>query len=281
MTRYWSWEWRLLLALVGAGCITIFTAREDIPRNLQVAWAKYHWVQEHGAIAVQDPVERPKAISPVHYVTEIYAFDQSYRIAKMDPVNFYAASTGVRNTTAEDQELLRVVVAQVAVQVNGTPAGDRQTVGEMLVSAYRATTSFLGYTETIESNGDPFAANPVSSARGPYQFLTRDGPRGSIPTAVNRFERHLKRHGYALPDWADDLRDHPTTIMEVSKTRQAVLAFINIAARPSSHQHWRALFRCQFDAVKPLYAQYHHTRPDRATRVRMDAVFAQFDWQCE
>ena len=137
-------------------------------------------------------------------------------------------------------------------------------------SGENAIRRFLEFVKLIESNGDPFARAGTTTAMSLFQFT-----RGSVPTAVNRLENYMLRHGYqAIPVWASMLRENPKLLFHVPEQRQAILTLVNIIEQRGSDELLREFLNGEREVAKAIYYAHHHTDPDQATLRRTEKIFA-------
>ena len=132
--------------------------------------------------------------------------------------------------------------------------------------------TFADMTAHIESNSKKGATNPYSGAMSYYQFLP-----SSVETAVVRLEMFMKKHDLgALPAWAKDIKANPEHIYSVSYENQTTLMLVNILNQKSSKKYFIAFAQGDNEAAKDIYYRYHHTAPDRATKVRTEQIFPKY-----
>lgn len=133
----------------------------------------------------------------------------------------------------------------------------------------------------IESSMDPHAANPESSARGYYQYLTANNDpgehNGSIHTAINRLHRIVnkeqfvdttKPNDHSNMEWTHELYTNPESITEVPMENQSLLVLADLVAAEGTDEYLRALASDNPQearkAALELYYQAHHTNPDES-----------------
>lgn len=137
-------------------------------------------------------------------------------------------------------------------------------------SGERAVRHLLEFVKIVESDGDRFAKASTSTAMSLFQF-TKD----SVPTAVNRLQNYMRRHGYReIPIWASMLRENPKLLFHVPEQRQAILAFVNIIEQRGSDDLLREFLSGEREVAKAIYYTHHHTDPDTATLRRTEQIFA-------
>ena len=131
--------------------------------------------------------------------------------------------------------------------------------------------SFIEMVKQIESNGQRKAYNK-SGAMSYFQFK---GP--SIETAYNRLINYMQRNELGrTPGWSKTLKNNPTSIYNVSESRQAVFMIINIIEQDRQAGLFSAFLLGDTEAAKEIYYKYHHTRPDKATIVRTQNKYNEF-----
>lgn len=85
-----------------------------------------------------------------------------------------------------------------------------------------------------ESNHNPRARNPRSSAAGTYQFLDSKWRRGLAHMTVQR----LKQHGYPTSGLRDQLRKKPINQWPERYQHVAFAAVLNAEGPWSGWRHW-------------------------------------------
>lgn len=129
---------------------------------------------------------------------------------------------------------------------------------------------FIEFVKLVESNGEQYAQSQISSAMSLFQFTIP-----SVPTAVNRLENYMRRNYLGpVPEWAEMLRDDPKRLFDVSETRQSILTLVNIVEQRGSDELLTRYLSGERESAKALYYTFHHTDPDRATRTRVQKIFA-------
>ena len=137
----------------------------------------------------------------------------------------------------------------------------------------------------IESDWNYDAANPKSSGRGIYQYLTANHDKGkqngSIHTAINRmYDVLLRSHvvdaqpGHPAISWADDLYLQPETISDIPIDAQQILVFSDLVQSNGSDRLLRQLVDSdpvvRRQAAIDLYYDIHHTNPDEKTIANLE-----------
>ncbi len=161
-----------------------------------------------------------------------------------------------------DLELLKDIVANEMFRLKVFKGG--------FENKYQETIRFIEFVKLIESSGDQYAKAETSTAMSFFQFTVP-----SVPTAVNRLENYMARHYLGeLPNWAQELRDEPALLFEVSELRQAILTFVNIIEQRGSDELLLRFLAGERSAAKAIYYAHHHTDPDEATLKRTERIFA-------
>jgi hypothetical protein len=124
----------------------------------------------------------------------------------------------------------------------------------------------VGDIRGVESSGGTMLVNPHSTARGDFQFLTKEGDgQNAFQTAINRYENTLSAMGHEIPSWVSEARSHNNP-MGLSYDQQKDLMLANIYQQKGSDALFSKALSGDVDAGKQLYYKYHHTNPDEATR---------------
>jgi hypothetical protein len=119
----------------------------------------------------------------------------------------------------------------------------------------------------MESDRNPNAKNPKSTAAGAYQY-TKD----AIKTAVNRLENTIGSE--SLPEWAKNVRKSGDA-RDLTLGQQQILFEADTFQKPGSDKFLRNIISGDEDAVIDLYKKLHHTNPDEATLTRIDKLRTQ------
>ena len=120
----------------------------------------------------------------------------------------------------------------------------------------------------IESEGGKI--NPATSARGNFQFLTK-GEGNSFQTALNRYEDLTGKS----PDWVTNAKKHNDPL-QLTYGQEKALAIANLAQMDEPTLNLfdsiaQRGYKNNPDAYS-LYADYHHTNPDEATKIRAESI---------
>ncbi|AUR95231.1 internal virion protein [Vibrio phage 1.204.O._10N.222.46.F12] len=140
--------------------------------------------------------------------------------------------------------------------------GTNENVGYML-DVFAAT----------ESASGKFRANPVSSARGVFQYMTKSLPGGNnaMQTAITRA---LRSYPEGAPSWLEDAKDvafngtdqqREYFMMTLDDDKSAALMLLDFQGRPETASLLKKVQDGDKDAIEELYFKYHHTNPDEAT----------------
>lgn len=119
----------------------------------------------------------------------------------------------------------------------------------------------------MESDRNPNAKNPKSTAAGAYQYT-----KGAIKTAVNRLENTIGSE--SLPKWAKNVRKSGDA-RDLTLGQQQILFEADTFQKPGSDKFLRNIISGDEDAVIDLYKKLHHTNPDKATLTRIDKLRTQ------
>ncbi|MCB9819165.1 hypothetical protein H6789_00445 [Candidatus Nomurabacteria bacterium] len=161
-----------------------------------------------------------------------------------------------------DLELLKDIVANEMLRLKVFKGGYE--------NKYQETIKFIEFVKLIESSGNRYAKAETSTAMSFFQFTIP-----SVSTAVNRLGNYMARHCLGeLPVWAQELRDEPTQLFEVTELRQAILTLVNIVEQRGSDELLVQFLGGERSAAKAIYYAHHHTDPDEATLKRTEQIFA-------
>jgi muramidase (phage lysozyme) len=117
----------------------------------------------------------------------------------------------------------------------------------------------------MESNFNPKAKNPKSTAAGLYQF-TED----SLVTAVNRLANTIGED--KLPQWASEARKHKDA-RKLSEKEQQILFYADMFQKKGSDNLLKkVLVEGDGDAMVEYYSKLHHTDVDKPTQKRIDKI---------
>lgn len=129
--------------------------------------------------------------------------------------------------------------------------------------AFKNLMTFSMVVGYMENRGELQGKNPLSSAKGLYQFID-----GSIEPAINRTIRYIGER-----PWMDDLRiskDANTLNWE-----QQTLLFLGdiLGKRGTDILMKQVMSSGDREAMKQVYLKYHHTKPDGNTLRRAEVIF--------
>jgi len=172
-------------------------------------------------------------------------------------------------------------------QTGGTPADNipLQAIQKRLsIEDPQTLWKFSEQVREIESGGG--RANPESSARGYYQWLTANPDPtwkkgNAFQTALNRMKKVYNRMDAPLPSWYSKARDasldetkaEKFILDDMTMEQERELFFANIEESTGSDVLLREAQKGNIEAIKELYSKYHHTNIDKATRDRMEDIF--------
>lgn len=115
-------------------------------------------------------------------------------------------------------------------------------------------------TRMMESDNNPLAANPTSSAKGVYQF-TDD----SVDTGMQR----MRNLGYG-DEFVSEIGSDPTKWSD----EQADAMFLsNMMAQKGSDEYLMGIGQGEQGKARDAYYKFHHTAPDEATTKRAQNYF--------
>lgn len=127
------------------------------------------------------------------------------------------------------------------------------------ITSINSFEKFAFRTAWIESEWDLEASNNESSARGMYQF-TND----SLYTALNRLSRYYN----VKPSWIHSV-EQSGDITKMTADQQTALFFANLFRRKGTDPYLILIAKNNVWAMHQVYARFHHTSVDDATKVRM------------
>jgi len=129
---------------------------------------------------------------------------------------------------------------------------------------------FDKFHQEMESNFNPKAKNPKSSAAGLYQF-TKD----SVVTAVNRLANTIGED--RLPQWAIEAREHKDA-RKLSEKEQQILFYADMFQKKGSDNLLKkVLAEGDSDAMVEYYGKLHHTDVDKPTQKRIDKIRKKYE----
>ena len=119
----------------------------------------------------------------------------------------------------------------------------------------------------IESDYGKNVDNPDSTAKGIYQFTD-----AGFKTAVQRAKNAYEAEGYSIPLWLSKAEE--VGIKGLKPEQQKDLFFANLQQNPDPTMDLLKKYEeGDKEAGYDLYAKYHHTKPDKATKDRAYKFF--------
>jgi len=151
-------------------------------------------------------------------------------------------------------------------------------LGDDTTEARENMDKFISMVYKAESSNDTKALNPDTTAAGGFQFI-----KGSVLPALNRMERLG-----SMPGWAAELQktykgkvsddEHRKMITELTYEQQEEMFLGDILNKTVKKPGYgdallKRIFKGDVEAMKKLYFEGHHTKPDEATRKLVSEVF--------
>jgi len=174
--------------------------------------------------------------------------------------------TGKANIEAHRQGLAPLSKTGLGWGLSSTKAtGPSEEIGQLL-DVFAMT----------ESSSGKYRANPTSSARGLFQYLTKEqsGGNNAMQTAVNRAKRQMKEEGFPEPEWMTKLsntafngsdKERSGAMIQLDDDKSAALLLWEMKSRPQTRELLEQAQAGDTEAVRTLYYKYHHTNPDKGT----------------
>jgi len=149
---------------------------------------------------------------------------------------------------------------------------------------------FTDQTKLIESEGGEINTEG-SSARGGYQFLTKDNydldgnlildsegrpTLSSYNVALNRIEDMYEKNDRNAPDWIQEARENqnPLDLTDRQEKDLFLANLYNRDARGETDKLLKLIAEGDKDAMMKLYMKYHHTNEeDEKTRKRASEFY--------
>ena len=129
---------------------------------------------------------------------------------------------------------------------------------------------FDKFHQEMESNFNPKAKNPKSTAAGLYQFIEAE-----LVTAVNRLANTIGEDN--LPQWAIEAREHKDA-RKLSEKEQQILFLANAFQKKGSDNLLKkVLVEGDDDAMVEYYSKMHHTDVDKPTQKRIDKIRKKYE----
>ena len=130
--------------------------------------------------------------------------------------------------------------------------------------------TFDQFHQEMESNFNPKAKNPKSTAAGLYQFT-----EASLVTAVNRLANTIGEDN--LPQWAIEAREHKDA-RKLSEKEQQILFYADMFQKKGSDNLLKkVLAEGDNDAMIEYYGKLHHTDVDKPTQKRIDKIRKKYE----
>lgn len=111
----------------------------------------------------------------------------------------------------------------------------------------------------IKAESEGGQVSTISSARGPYQFLTKGGDN-AFQTALKRVKKTYKRFG-EVPSWVERAAKHNNP-MKLTQSQADELYLGNIYQQKGSDAYLRKILKGDLQAGADMYSKYHHTNKD-------------------
>ena len=175
--------------------------------------------------------------------------------------------TGEANAAAADRGVAHKSNTSLGWGLESVKAvgGSNKHVGQML-DVFAMT----------ESSSGRHRANPVSSARGLFQYLTKaqKGGNNAMQTAMVRAARQMQAEGVQQPQWFKDLNNttfngddnsRSEAMIMLDDDKSAALLLWEMKSRPQTRKLLEQVQAGDADAARQLYYKYHHTNPDAGT----------------
>lgn len=174
---------------------------------------------------------------------------------------------GKANTVAAEKGLAHKSKANLGwglASVNAV-GGQNEHIGNML-DVFAMT----------ESNGGTNLANPYTSARGVFQYMTKQSSGGtnSMQTSMTRIKRQMKEEGFEQPKWFKDLNNvafngtdaqRSDAMVKLDTDSSGAMVLWELKSRPQTRKLLEKVKNGDSDAARQLYYKYHHTNPDEGT----------------
>ena len=180
-------------------------------------------------------------------------------------------------STTPEQEATQFAVDEGVKHGIAIPTRTGMGWGMESVKAVGGTNEHVGYMLDVfaatESASGKFRANPVSSARGVFQYMTKglSGGNNAMQTAVTRA---MRAYPQGAPAWLNGLHNTAMTgtdeereqaMMTLSDDHSAALMLLDFQGRPETAALLKKVQDGDKAAIEELYFKYHHTNPDAAT----------------
>jgi len=180
-------------------------------------------------------------------------------------VNALTVNTKAQKPKGYGMAGIKDLFSQITTLIDGTK------MDNILRDEYGLSNETLNnYASTvagIESDGGQNLENPDSTAKGVYQFTD-----AGFKTAVQRAKNVYEAKGYTVPLWLEKAEE--TGVMGLNEAQQKDLFFANLQQNPDPTMDLLKKYEeGDNKAGYDLYAKYHHTKPDKATKDRAYKFF--------
>ena len=183
-------------------------------------------------------------------------------VEEVDPVDLSDLQKERKRIMQDDDKILQAVLQK-----------NLPRLGEELLTDPNVKVrleKFDKFHQEMESNFNPKAKNPKSSAAGLYQF-TKD----SVVTAVNRLANTIGEDN--LPQWAIEAREHKDA-RKLSEKEQQILFYADMFQKKGSDNLLKkVLAEGDNDAMVEYYGKLHHTDVDKPTQKRIDKIRKKYE----
>jgi len=156
-----------------------------------------------------------------------------------------------------DNEIFKAILSENLPRIGGELLDNKVALKRLEI--------FSKFIQEMESDFNPKAKNPKSTAAGLYQF-TKD----TMDTVLNRLERITGKGN--LPDWAIEAKKHKDA-RKLSEERQTLLFYVHMFQQKGSDKLLKKIMEDgDMDAVVEYYSKLHHTNVDKDTQDRVDKI---------
>ena len=126
-----------------------------------------------------------------------------------------------------------------------------------------------------ESDAGQARANPTSSARGVFQYMTKglEGGNNAMQTAATRVLRQMQEEGAPVPKWALRMataadgsnEDREQFMLTLDDDASGAMLLWEMKSNPWTNELLEKAKHGDKESVRELYYKYHHTNPDAQT----------------
>ena len=207
-----------------------------------------------------------------------------------------AIATHVNTPKPTNQTMFKEMAAKVGDAIGGIAnlmqgdSGIEQILEDKLGINASDLDYFTDQTKSIESEGGEINTEG-SSARGGYQFLTKDNydldgnlildsegrpTLSSYNVALNRIEDMYEKNDRNAPDWIQEARENqnPLDLTDRQEKDLFLANLYNRDARGETDKLLKLIAEGDKDAMMKLYMKYHHTNEeDEKTRKRASEFY--------